>query len=188
MSIIKANKIQSGLSTTPANNFIFDSGSNDGSMILKRESGETILNIDGSGVVNVNNIGDIFGKENILGTVSQIGGIPTGGIIESGVNANGEYAMFANGTAIALCTDKTGVTTNTAYSTGLYWNNAAHGVTYPITIIGSIRVFGQSVGPTASYGWVNIWHSTSTAGTIGAWSSNAANTCTVKIGVIGRWF
>ena len=37
---------------------------------------------------------------NILGTVSQSGGIPTGAIIERGSNANGEYVRFADGTQI----------------------------------------------------------------------------------------
>lgn len=35
---------------------------------------------------------------NILGTVSQSGGVPTGAIIERGSNANGEYVRFADGT------------------------------------------------------------------------------------------
>lgn len=37
---------------------------------------------------------------NILGTVSQSGGVPTGAIIESGSNVNGEYTKFADGTMI----------------------------------------------------------------------------------------
>ncbi|UVL59814.1 phage tail protein [Pseudomonas sp. B21-032] len=36
----------------------------------------------------------------IVGTVSQASGVPTGAIIESGTNANGEYVKFANGTLI----------------------------------------------------------------------------------------
>lgn len=38
-----------------------------------------------------------FRRGNILGTVSQSGGVPTGGIIESGTNANGRYVRFADG-------------------------------------------------------------------------------------------
>jgi len=41
-----------------------------------------------------------FRRGNILGTVSQVGGIPTGAIIERGSNANGEYVRFADGTQI----------------------------------------------------------------------------------------
>ncbi|MDM2997476.1 MULTISPECIES: hypothetical protein, partial [unclassified Citrobacter] len=36
----------------------------------------------------------------ILGTVSQSGGVPTGAVIEKGANSNGEYVRFADGTQI----------------------------------------------------------------------------------------
>ncbi|PWL18815.1 hypothetical protein DKP76_07055 [Falsochrobactrum shanghaiense] len=36
----------------------------------------------------------------IVGTVSQSGGIPTGAIVESGSNANGQYVKWTNGTLI----------------------------------------------------------------------------------------
>lgn len=41
-----------------------------------------------------------YSRENILGTVSQAAGVPTGEIIERGSNANGEYVRFADGTQI----------------------------------------------------------------------------------------
>lgn len=41
---------------------------------------------------------DTFHTGNILGTVSQSAGVPTGAIIERGSNANGEYVRFADGT------------------------------------------------------------------------------------------
>jgi len=41
---------------------------------------------------------EVYRKQNILGTVSQSGGVPTGAIIERGSNANGEYVKFADGT------------------------------------------------------------------------------------------
>ena len=37
-------------------------------------------------------------RSNIIGTVSQSGGVPTGAIIERGSNSNGEYVKFADGT------------------------------------------------------------------------------------------
>lgn len=40
----------------------------------------------------------------ILGPVSQAGGIPSGAIIERGSNANGEYVRFADGTQICIVT------------------------------------------------------------------------------------
>ena len=42
----------------------------------------------------------MFHTGNILGTVSQSAGVPTGAIIERGSNANGEYVRFADGTQI----------------------------------------------------------------------------------------
>ncbi|MCR2775565.1 hypothetical protein [Enterobacter kobei] len=36
----------------------------------------------------------------VLGTVSQAGGVPTGAVIEKGANSNGEYVRFADGTQI----------------------------------------------------------------------------------------
>ena len=47
---------------------------------------------------------EVFTTGNILGTVSQSGGVPTGAIIERGANANGEYVKYADGTQI--CTNR----------------------------------------------------------------------------------
>ena len=43
----------------------------------------------------------IYNQSNILGTVSQSGGVPTGAIIERGSNANGEFVRYADGTLIS---------------------------------------------------------------------------------------
>lgn len=41
-----------------------------------------------------------YKRANIVGSVSQSGGVPTGAIVEIGSNTNGEYVKFANGTQI----------------------------------------------------------------------------------------
>lgn len=41
-----------------------------------------------------------FRRGNILGNVSQSGGVPTGAVIQSGSNANGDFVRFADGTQI----------------------------------------------------------------------------------------
>lgn len=43
---------------------------------------------------------EVFNASNILGTVSESSGTPTGAIIEQGSNANGQYVRFADGTQI----------------------------------------------------------------------------------------
>lgn len=42
----------------------------------------------------------MFDTGNAVGTVSSAGGVPTGALIESGSNANGDYMRFADGTQI----------------------------------------------------------------------------------------
>ncbi len=43
---------------------------------------------------------ELYTQRSILGAVSQSSGIPTGGVIERGSNANGDYVKFADGTLI----------------------------------------------------------------------------------------
>ena len=45
---------------------------------------------------------EVFKQSNILGTVSESGGVPTGAIIERGSNSNGEFIKYADGTLICL--------------------------------------------------------------------------------------
>jgi glutamate dehydrogenase/leucine dehydrogenase len=53
-----------------------------------------------------------YSRDNILGTVSQSAGVPTGAIIERGSNANGEFVKYADGTMICSNRELT-VATNT---------------------------------------------------------------------------
>jgi hypothetical protein len=46
-----------------------------------------------------------YAKDNILGTVSQALGVPTGAAFESDINANGTYAKFADGTMMCWAFD-----------------------------------------------------------------------------------
>lgn len=46
------------------------------------------------------NGGEIVSRADMVGTVSQSGGVPTGAIIENGSNSNGDYTKFADGTLI----------------------------------------------------------------------------------------
>ncbi|MDT8853499.1 DUF2793 domain-containing protein [Paracoccaceae bacterium Fryx2] len=44
---------------------------------------------------------ELFHQGNIVGTVTDSGGVPSGAVIESGTNANGSYTKWADGTMIA---------------------------------------------------------------------------------------
>ncbi|NOD97715.1 DUF2793 domain-containing protein [Ruegeria sp. HKCCD6228] len=45
-----------------------------------------------------------YGPGNLLGTVAENAGVPTGAVIERGSNANGDYVRFADGTQICTAT------------------------------------------------------------------------------------
>jgi len=61
----------------------------------------TVTNGDGvSGNPVVALTAEVYRRANILGTVSQTGGVPTGAIIERGSNANGSFVKYADGTLI----------------------------------------------------------------------------------------
>ena len=59
----------------------------------------TILS-DASTIDSNNLQSDVYKQDNILGTVSESGGVPTGAIIERGSNANGAFIKYADGTMI----------------------------------------------------------------------------------------
>lgn len=58
----------------------------------------------------------VYSHQDILGNVSQSGGVPTGALIETGSNANGEYTRFADGTQICTNADAAVVTEPAAFT------------------------------------------------------------------------
>ena len=83
---------------------------------------------------------EIFTQANILGTVSQSAGVPTGAIIQRGSNANGEFVRFADGTQIAWHT-YSGVDVDSA--TGEGFRSDAIGYTLPVSFVGIVFHAGQ---------------------------------------------
>ncbi|WP_283176240.1 DUF2793 domain-containing protein [Gemmobacter sp. 24YEA27] len=75
----------------------------------------------------------VFARSNILGTVSQTGGVPTGAVIEHGSNANGDFIRFADGTQICWKTDLTVTNASTALGSG--FTSAALTWTFPQTFL-----------------------------------------------------
>jgi len=60
---------------------------------LPDESGEVLTDAQ-------NDPAKLFRQDNILGTVSESSGTPTGAVIERGSNANGEFVRYADGTQV----------------------------------------------------------------------------------------
>jgi hypothetical protein len=134
-----------------------------------------------TGTVEASNLtrggSQVYSRDNILGTVSQSGGVPTGAIIERGSNANGEFVKYADGTMI--CTHSFSIA-----STGNpVW-------TFPSTFSSGVDTF---IGGTPENG-VNARVFTSRAPTNTTVEVFVWNTSNVRAGqatrltAIGRWF
>lgn len=124
---------------------------------------------------------------NILGTVSQSGGAPTGAIIERGSNANGEYVRFADGTQI--CTvykvkaAAAGILANGVYYWSEPWAFPAAFISAPSLTIGAF------VAGVLSWGSADGQTGDSTIGYLNAFA-NIAATADVhyRAIAIGRWY
>lgn len=84
----------------------------------------------------------LYGRYNILGTVSQASGIPTGAVIEAGSNATGTFTKFADGRMICtLLILGLSININTAYGSGTLgtanWSFPAAFISTPIAYMGA---------------------------------------------------
>lgn len=132
--------------------------------------------------------GGAYAKDNILGTVSQSGGVPTGAIIERGSNANGEYVRFADGTQI--CTrnvtfDLSNASTFQAFVYPAAWAAGS-------TPAGALS-FNSSASSGSDATWWNNVGMVGVYTTISQWSllfrgTAAATTGQVRITAFGRWW
>ncbi|WP_209428465.1 DUF2793 domain-containing protein [Pararhodobacter sp. SW119] len=132
-------------------------GANDFSLKVSPDGAawETALSIAAAtGIPNLRTGATIGGsltyrRANILGTVSQSAGVPTGAVIERGANASGEYVRFADGTQI--CTRQLNVDV-TSTSTQVF--------PFPAAFAGDRQVgvvFGHRTGaPNAALRMPNI--------------------------------
>lgn len=122
----------------------------------------------------------LYHANNILGTVSQSDGIPTGAIIERGSNANGEYVRYADGTL--RCTHRL----TTSSSSDVTWAYPAIFISAPEVILtprsGADRFgcIGDSV-PTASSATIRAWFVSNTP-------SLARSATNVSLLAFGRWY
>ncbi|MBU2994090.1 DUF2793 domain-containing protein [Octadecabacter sp. B2R22] len=138
--------------------------------------------------------GDGYVKSTVIGTVSQTGGVPTGAIVETGSNVNGDYVRFADGSQICTTTltlDYSG----TARLSGTW--------TYPISFAAEANTTGivdlsdlnvnATPGPD-EVGSVMLGNNSATSAVFwlyrlsGMTSFASADTCEVRVMAQGRWF
>jgi hypothetical protein len=127
--------------------------------------------------------GRIYGRKNIVGSVGQSGGTPTGAVIERGSNANGEFTRFADGTQICTVSP-----ISSSAAGGSTWTYPAAFV-YPASP-GRLAVSGTSA-TTADNAWYFIQGGIANGTSLSFDAVNKAGArvaaqCTIT--AIGRWY
>jgi hypothetical protein len=118
---------------------------------------------------------ELYHTGNLLGTVSQSAGVPTGAVIQRGSNANGEFVRFADGTLI--CTH----TLTASSSASATW-------TFPSVFAAAPSFSGTAVATVSSVVTLDI-ATTTTAATFSARGANDARRAdSVSLIAVGRWF
>lgn len=123
-------------------------------------------------------------SQGILGTVSQLAGVPTGSIIERNSNANGEYVKFADGAMICqlTMTYKPG-----SSATGALYISAMNTWTFPAAFIQPPNTFGSD---SSSYSRWPVCKTYSDHSDFVFFSavSTITDTRNVRLTAIGKWF
>ncbi len=126
-----------------------------------------------------------FRRGNVLGTVSQASGVPTGAMIEQGSNANGRFARFADGTQICWH-NLTALPAATTAAGSLFVGNEATW-TFPIAFSVAPSTSGAVTATTPR--WLNLRAGGATTALARVFSPTSdATTLTAAVMAVGRWF
>lgn len=129
-----------------------------------------------------------FDLANIVGTVSQSSGIPTGAVIESGSNANGVYIKWADGTMICTGSAASSLTTSTGVG-NIFQSPSVASFTFPAAFSATPTVMSDSVFTGgAARAWCFLDVATSTDCTIIAAGPTASAVAQPRYLAVGRWF
>jgi hypothetical protein len=122
----------------------------------------------------------------MLGTVTQSGGTPTGALFEKGSNANGEYVRFADGTQICwtLITVKAAADATTGNKSVVWTYPAAFASAGTSSATASLI----NTNPTARTGPTTGNYTTTTVTVYYAENVGVASDVQARVVAIGRWF
>ena len=128
-----------------------------------------------------------YAKGNILGAVSQTGGVPTGAVIERGSNVQGEFVKFADGTMICTYSGSVNYSLSSQYGNNYIavgsWNFPAQFVTTP-NPWGTAFLNGRVTYITAALANSSSWNFT----VVDPNGTQASGTYLVKLTAVGRWY
>lgn len=131
---------------------------------------------------------EFFSTGNILGTVSQSGGVPTGAIIERGSNANGEYVRYADGTQICWRDFAPISVAANAASAVIGWSYPAGFTAAPLMMPCATVNFSQHIDAALALCDNGPVHNQSSTRMILRNLSAAARDIGLRVVAIGRWY
>jgi hypothetical protein len=130
---------------------------------------------------------DVYGRSNILGTVSQSAGVPTGAIIQRGSNANGQFTRFADGTQD--CWVEPRLFTAIGGSTPLPNYSNVEVISFPIAFTDTASVTSQYIGRSDyEIGNLKVNSPTAIAFRVTIELPNSVNAPRFTYQAKGRWF
>ena len=124
----------------------------------------------------------LYNRGNIVGAVSQVAGVPTGAVVESGANGDGRWMRFADGTQICY---------GAADFSDSGWKTGSPAITYPNSFSAIpftiLSPFDDGTGYSTAIG---ISSRTTTTFTIRAAAgvSDSGTTVVIHFVALGRWF
>jgi hypothetical protein len=133
----------------------------------------------------------LYSQSDILGTVSESGGVPTGAVIERGSNANGEYVRFADGTQI--CSQRlTDIAIDNSFGSGGLFRSNTFSWTFPAAFVtGSVNganLFGRVGNASGMCVHIPYGNRTTQAIDIRAFATSSVASTDVFLTATGRWF
>ncbi|WP_050604274.1 hypothetical protein [Ruegeria sp. 6PALISEP08] len=124
-----------------------------------------------------------YGPANLLGSVSENSGTPTGAVIERGSNANGEFVRFADGTQICTATLSAVDCTN---AEGAFFVSSAIAWDFPATFTAAPSVSGSG-GATNRFIGMDTPNTTHVNCKVLSTLSDSS-TLPPTVTAIGRWY
>lgn len=146
------------------------------------------LGLGSAAVLQALGTAPLYGRDSVVGTVSQSGGVPTGALVEYGSNANGEFWRYVGG--MQVCQHY--ITMTSSGNSSLI----SSAWTFPADYSGTPNVqatlgfFGNYPAPGAREGLVGVASTSNQQTTVriysnGAWG--ASDAFGIHITAIGRW-
>jgi len=176
--------------TIAANQVPIGSGTDTFTTIASGTAGRALLAAADSAAVSAA-LPDFYRRANILAAVDQSGGVPLGGIIQRGSNANGEFVRYADGTQICWGQYNLGSIAVTTADGALFRSGFVSSRSFAASFVGSPSCTIDVVSSTGT-AWVTEGSAfPSTTGTQAFLifsPSTGTISCSVMVIAIGRWF